>query len=250
MAFWRPRHPVSDSDLSAFIDGALEGATRARVDAHVESCAACREALAGLRAVRQALSALPRAEAPRSFALREADARPARRPAMTSLGRAPALLGGLAAAALLAFGVLVGVDLTGGTADQQPADTGTLSAFEAGRVETTQGEQPPVAGATTPAAAGPTLEPDAGAGLASDAGAAPEPGAGTALALGVGETPEPAAGAAPKTDDGYAADGERAPSASAAEDDRSGLRAAEGALAGVALVAGASLLLLRRRRRA
>jgi hypothetical protein len=265
VAFWRPRHPISDSDLSAFIDGALGAAARARVDAHVASCAACREVLAGLRAVRQALGALPRAEAPRSFALREADVRPAPRPAMTSLGRAPALLGGLATAAFLAFGVLVGVDLTGGTADQQPADPGTTAAYDAARGDATRGEQPPVADATTPAAAGPTSleiagetpEPDVAATPELDAGEAPALDAGAALEPDAGETPEPDAAATPELDAGeapkddvYAADGERAPSASGAEDDRSGLRAAEGALAGVALVAGASFLLVRRRRRA
>jgi hypothetical protein len=200
---------------------------------------------------------------------------------MTSLGRAPALLGGLATAAFLAFGVLVGVDLTGGTADQQPADPGTTAAYDAARGDATRGEQPPVADATTPAAAGPTSleiagetpEPDvaatpeldageapaldAGAALEPDAGETPEPDAGAALEPDAGETPEPDVAATPELDAGeapkddvYAADGERAPSASGAEDDRSGLRAAEGALAGVALVAGASFLLVRRRRRA
>ncbi|MBI4570863.1 MAG: zf-HC2 domain-containing protein [Chloroflexi bacterium] len=224
MAFWRPRHPVNDSDLSAYVDGALEGAARARVDVHVDACAACREALAGLREVRRALGALPRARAPRSFALREADVRPAPRPAMTPPGRAPALLGGLAAAAFLAFGVLVGVDLTAGTSPTHQQTAGPLS-FEAARGDATQGEQPPVADATTLAAAAPT-------------------------SLGIAAaTPEPDAGAAPK-EDVFTGGDETAPSANGAEDGRSGLRVAEGALAGVALVAGASLLLVRRRRRA
>lgn len=115
--FWR-RHPVRDEDLSALLDGALDVARRARVEAHVETCDACRVALDELRAVRVALAALPRAQAPRSFALRPADVEAAPvPPAPAGLGRAPALLGGLAMVSFVAFFVLLGVDLSDGSGE-------------------------------------------------------------------------------------------------------------------------------------
>jgi hypothetical protein len=114
VTFWH-RHAVSGETLSAYADGALDAPARARVDVHLDSCLACREALGELRAVRRSLRELPRERAPRSFALREADVLPAPRPAAMPFGRAPALLAGLAMTAFLAFGVLVGVDLSTGT---------------------------------------------------------------------------------------------------------------------------------------
>lgn len=213
MAFLRQRHPVSDGDLSAFVDGGLGASARDRVDAHLASCAACREALAGLRAVRQALVTLPREQAPRSFAVSEADARPAARPSAQMWGRAPMALGGLAAAAFLAFGVLIGIDVTGGSSTVRQQDGATMS-FEAYRGDSGVTEAPPV--------------PDA-------SGALPDE-----------QTPVPAT--LPEDTFDAADDGAASSLGATERDDRTGLRAAEGALAAVALVAGASLLLLWRRR--
>ncbi len=128
--FWRRRrHPIGDEDLGAYLDGQLGEADRARLEAHIESCAACREELAELRALQRSLRELPEARAPRSFALREADVRPDASPrALGTLERAPALLGGLATVAFLAFGSLVAVDLAG----QEAGDEGgmAVSGFE------------------------------------------------------------------------------------------------------------------------
>lgn len=109
--FWR-RHPVSDEQLSAYLDEQLVAAEGARVQAHVESCASCRETLDELRAVRSALRSLPSAASPRSYTLREADVQA---PASVQTGwlpRAMPALSGLTAAALVAFVVLVGVDIS------------------------------------------------------------------------------------------------------------------------------------------
>lgn len=113
MLFWRRRHPIRDEELSAYVDGQLDAAAGARLEAHIESCAACRDTLTELRAVRAALVAMPRSQAPRSFALRQEDVQPQPSAgAFAALGAAPALLGGVATVALVAFVVLVGIDVT------------------------------------------------------------------------------------------------------------------------------------------
>src|SRR5881397_3316708 len=48
--------------LSAYLDGELRGAERARIDAHLPGCAECRETLAALRATVADLAALPLVE--------------------------------------------------------------------------------------------------------------------------------------------------------------------------------------------
>ncbi len=63
------RHPVDESDLSAYLDGALPESKRPRVEAHLRSCAGCAQRLDELRQLVATLNALPEAKAPRSFAL-------------------------------------------------------------------------------------------------------------------------------------------------------------------------------------
>lgn len=53
--------------LSAYLDGELDDAERARVDGHVSACAACRAELEGERAVRSLLRSLPAVEPPPGF---------------------------------------------------------------------------------------------------------------------------------------------------------------------------------------
>ena len=163
MFFRRRSHAISEEQLSAYIDGQLDDAAAARLEEHVEACSPCRDALAELRTVRSTLRELPQVAAPRSFALREADVRPA--PATrVSGGRTPALLGGLASVALVAFLTLVSVDVlnqgsSGGRAgdslsapsvsDDKAVTEGEFNAFdttdgfgEVGR----SGAQPPESG--------------------------------------------------------------------------------------------------------
>ena len=111
--FWRNRHEVRGEELSAFIDNELEESARLRVERHIESCTPCTEALGELRAVSLAISELPAVPAPRSFTLRQADVDPVQAIAPSGLfGSVQPLLGGVAAIAIVAFVVLVGVDIT------------------------------------------------------------------------------------------------------------------------------------------
>ncbi len=122
MRFWsylRQRHPIRDEELNAYIDGELDAAARARVEAHIDSCSVCQDVVGELRAVSQALQALPHVQAPRSFALRQADVEstpgqpfPGRAQQAGWLAGATPLLGGVATVAVLVFFVLVGVDVS------------------------------------------------------------------------------------------------------------------------------------------
>ena len=56
--------------LSAFADGDLDGARAAQVSAHLRECAACREEIQFIRALGDALRALPAPSAPRSVVAR------------------------------------------------------------------------------------------------------------------------------------------------------------------------------------
>ncbi len=144
MIFGRRRHPVDEATLNAFVDEQLGAQARARVQRHAETCSTCRQTLVELRALRQTLSALPRAQAPRSFALREADVRSAPSPATIGRwSRAPTTLSGVAMAALLAFAVLVGVDVLG-----QPAGDGGAGMFGVAPSGDTRGAVPEADGGT------------------------------------------------------------------------------------------------------
>ena len=90
MITWlRRREHVPDTDLSAYIDGALPSRRVERVHRHIEVCAACREALDGLRAAKAVLADLPRERPSLSFVL-SATAAGARTPAPVPTRR-PAL---------------------------------------------------------------------------------------------------------------------------------------------------------------
>jgi anti-sigma factor RsiW len=110
------RHPFGEEELSSYLDRRLSPAESTRLEEHLTSCEPCRRHLEELRAVVEGLRALPSAPAPRSFALRpeQVEAPRRRRPvgpavwAQRASAFAPA---GVAAAALLLFLVLVGVDL-------------------------------------------------------------------------------------------------------------------------------------------
>ena len=278
--FWR-KHPIRDVDLSAYVDGQLEPPARDRLEAHIETCTPCREALAELRALRSALRELPPATAPRSFALREADVRGEPKPSLMP-ARPPALLGGLASVALVAFVALVGVDVLG-----QPPTRGDADATGAMAPEALEdGAKVPLSAGDAAVGATPTL--DVAMGLSSER---TEPGLKiTATMLdgltdneagpdtnqrgeigGSDETPADAL-ATPECPPGreckqlsYNASGEAEPApegmpepapeaapeaiAAPADDSRLPLRVGEAAAAAVALVAGGSFALIWRRRR-
>jgi hypothetical protein len=64
-----PEHAELNAELNAYLDGELERARRAQVEAHVQACAACAQDLAQLAQTRTALRAVPPLRAPRPFTL-------------------------------------------------------------------------------------------------------------------------------------------------------------------------------------
>jgi anti-sigma factor RsiW len=60
---------IDGVEISAFLDGALAPADRARADAHLASCAACRRELDSLRHMKLVLSSAPRKTMPADLAL-------------------------------------------------------------------------------------------------------------------------------------------------------------------------------------
>jgi hypothetical protein len=206
------RHARIRELLDAFVDRELSPSDMERVEAHLPSCAPCRDAVAATRAVKASLAALPEAPVPRSFRLTPAmAARPSPRPAKPA---APVFLVAArfaAAASVAAFTVAGTLSLTSG------GDTGggaTMSASGvpesaslkvtdaagggndgAGAASTAQDTVPAIAsppeGGGVSGAGVPSPEPVAGAATPSanrQAGPADDGAAGT----GVGEEPPPA----------------------------------------------------------
>lgn len=60
---------IEGVEISAFLDGAIAVEERARVDAHLTACAACRRELDGLRHLKLVLSSAPRKTMPADLAL-------------------------------------------------------------------------------------------------------------------------------------------------------------------------------------
>jgi anti-sigma factor RsiW len=60
---------IEGEEISAFLDGALSGEARVRVDAHLGACAACRRELDALRHMKLVLSSAPRKTLPADLAL-------------------------------------------------------------------------------------------------------------------------------------------------------------------------------------
>ncbi len=60
---------IDGTEISAFLDGALGAADRARADAHLAACASCRRELESLRHMKLVLSSAPRKNMPAELAL-------------------------------------------------------------------------------------------------------------------------------------------------------------------------------------
>jgi anti-sigma factor RsiW len=236
--FFRRRIHATDDELSAYLDSALGAGVRERVGGHIDGCAICQEALAGLRAVQTSLRGM-RARAPRSFAVREAAVRPA--PA-GRLSLATPLLSGVTAMAVLAFFAVVSMDMSGDGG-------GSRSASSGGVTDMTRNIAGPDTSEALPGAA------------ATNAGTYEfAPATDDAAALSGAEQSAQYSQRLTVTAAGAALDGTGGPPAAtpepdtitAPDDDGDGtmkLRIAEGALAALALASGGSALVLVRRRR-
>lgn len=245
------RHPVRDEQLNAYLDEQLSAAERARVRAHIDGCMRCRRTLDELRAVRSAVRALPQRPAPRSYALRQADVRSAPPATTSGLTRAMPLLSGVTAAALVAFGVLVGLDVSSqgfdGDTDGTPAVTSQEVAERA-----PEGDAALEEGLGGPRdRQGGTRGAVEGRDIASGDGKDMQPLPRESVAPGDAGTPANLAPNAP-AQEAVAPTPTRIPAGEAAdkEDDRAPWRAAQAATAAVALLGAASLAFVWRRRRA
>ncbi len=234
MLFWRGRHEVREEDLSAYVDGELNTSVLQRVEAHLEVCAVCRESVAELRAVRQSVKELPRVPVPRSFVLREADV--AAEPATAGgglFGSVTPLLSGVAAIAIVAFVVLVGVDITSNSDGSRSAGT-TSGDVSRSSTESEQLESVSPADSAVPPAVG---ERD---GEGTDLDDETQRGA-----LNYASDEESVADDGQDDQRGFLT-GRRE---TLADDGETGLRIAEAVAAGIAVVAGGAALVIWWRRR-
>jgi len=157
---WFRRHPVSEADLSAFIDGQLATVRQAKVSAHLQSCAICAAYVADLRSLKALVATLPQEQPARSFALTPAQAgqRAApRRSLAAGLALAPAM-------ALTLFVALVGIDLLavdGGGRGGVPDALTAKYADQGAAVERSSAPAPAASGAEAgaPAPKPPTVVP-------------------------------------------------------------------------------------------
>ena len=116
LSIFAGKHQPDRDALSAYLDGELPQERASAVEAHVAACDACTSMLEGMREVRTMLRALPEADAPRSFRLRQADVEASPRRGVpappTPLMR---LMPALSAAAVIVFAVAVSFDFASGT---------------------------------------------------------------------------------------------------------------------------------------
>jgi len=126
--------------LSAYLDDEVGADERARIDAHLPTCATCRRTLDALRATTADLALLTEPDVPAmdAWALRGAISR--ERATQGRIGKRIAALSGAAAAlALIAFGV---ASIAGGSGTRQtadaPAELGGISALEGPSLFTAQ----------------------------------------------------------------------------------------------------------------
>jgi len=143
------RHPVSEAELSAYVDSRLAGRVQERVESHLQSCADCSRKLEEIRALVAEMRRLPEAKAPRSFALSPEMAAATRRGGVrerheerTAARRVYLGLSGATAAAAVLLIAVLGVELApslGGTGDPASTTTTYSSTREAEGVTAPQG---------------------------------------------------------------------------------------------------------------
>ena len=139
------RHRRFRRDLSAYVDNVLSARARRRLEAHLDSCQACRQELAELRVTVEALGSLPMAEVPRSFALAAApvaEVRPRPTARRLEFGLRLATASAAFALALVVIGDFAGVPGGGEEEEEEmpailaPAGVETPAAIEVAPEET------------------------------------------------------------------------------------------------------------------
>lgn len=234
-------HRPDTEALSALLDARLGAARGAALDAHVAGCDACRARLADLRAVRDALRAMPSAEAPRSFRLRAADVERAR--PLAAPGGIARALPLVSAAAAAAFVVLIGAGVYAG--DRSTSSRSSLTAYTGQQADSeSQPARAPEGAAQSPE----TVRP-APSGKAIDA----TPATGDLAAGDAGSQPPPATDRAPgpagATAPDATADAYRDAAAPMSENDHSDRWWYAAAAAGVVAASTAGAALYARRKR-
>jgi anti-sigma factor RsiW len=249
LAFFRRDAHADIDTLSAAVDGSLDRARAAALEAHLASCEACSRRIEELRAVRSTLRAMPSAEAPRSFRLRQSDAEAtARRPANSGAASVLRLMPAMSAVAVVLFAVLVGVDVLSGR-DGSSGLSGNSSAAPAALEQRAKGT---LAGASAPQ----TAAADQAPGAQVPAPGGEVPGVEPAQTATGGTVPAP-----PTSDSAttlYARAAPTRPTSAAFRDtsagggkggNHRGLRVAEAIVAAVAIGAGAAAVFAWRRSR-
>ena len=154
------RHRRFRRDLSAYVDDMLSERARRRLEAHLDSCQACRQELQELRVTIEALGSVPMAEVPRSFTLAAApvaEVRPRPTARRLEFGLRLATATAAFALALVVVGDFAG--LPGGGEEEEegmPAMLSTAAAETEGRLyaapaETPVAEEAPAAVGAAPA---------------------------------------------------------------------------------------------------
>lgn len=160
LALLRRSHRPDAQALSALVDGRLDPSRAQALQTHIAACTLCAARLDELRRVKTMLAAMPQADSPRSFRLRQADVESPARPAPVFL---PGLLRAMPAAsgiAALAFVLVLATDFASRRDGGQMASIQgqSDSAFSPERIESKAAEAP--AGAS--AADGDAQSPDPG----------------------------------------------------------------------------------------
>ena len=196
------RHPVSEEELSAYIDDRLGARAKERIDEHLHSCADCSRKLEEMRSLVAEMRSLPQATAPRSFAIspelaaathREAER--SRQEKGTTARRVYLGFSGATVAAVVLLVAVAGVDLLASRGAGQTSSTGTFASARQSAATTTD-KSIAGAGADSDNLAPQSLTPPApgfapennGTTLEPGAAAAPTPANTLALPSGEGKT--------------------------------------------------------------
>jgi hypothetical protein len=189
-------HDWARERMSAFLDGRLPRTETSGLEAHLSSCAVCRDELQALRATRQLVRAMPMARLPRTFTLQAAPGRTVLPRSFFYLRTATAMAAA-SFVALLAASVLlptVGPSSASAPAVQQAKQAPTAAPASSQPSLRTAPAVPQTESATAAGGAG-SAAPGAAVAATPQAPSAPAPRAPASVPSPAG-TPAPAIGAA------------------------------------------------------